>query len=105
MKLLLRTPSLVHAAHCENVLRAAGIQAEVRNTWLAGAAGDIPLQESAPQVWILDDSTETDAWAVLNAAANPRPGPHWQCRHCGEWHEAQFAACWRCGQPQEQAVG
>lgn len=97
MKLLLRTPSLVHAAHCENVLRAAGIRAEVRNTWLAGAAGDIPLNESAPQVWIVNDGDEADAWAALKAAANPSPGPRWQCRQCGEWHEAQFAACWHCG--------
>ncbi|MGO4277517.1 MULTISPECIES: putative signal transducing protein [Cupriavidus] len=101
MKLLLRSTSLVHAAHCENVLRAAGIRAEVRNTWLGGAAGDIPFQESAPQVWILDDAAEADAWAVLNAAANPPPGPRWQCTGCAEWHEAQFASCWRCGAHRE----
>ncbi|WP_423197931.1 MULTISPECIES: putative signal transducing protein [unclassified Cupriavidus] len=101
MKLLLKTSSLVHAAHCRNVLRAAGFRAELRNTWLAGAAGDIPFQESAPQVWIADDANEAEAWAVLNAAANPPPGPRWQCSHCDEWHEAQFAACWRCGRFQE----
>ncbi|WP_432257761.1 putative signal transducing protein [Cupriavidus sp. TMH.W2] len=97
MKLLLSATSLVHAAHCRNVLRAAGIRAELRNTWLAGAAGEIPFRESAPQVWLVDDEMEAQAWAVLNAAANPAPGPSWQCRHCLEWHEAQFGACWRCG--------
>ncbi|WP_354681339.1 putative signal transducing protein [Cupriavidus plantarum] len=97
MKLLLRASSLVHAAHCRNVLRAAGIHAELRNTWLAGAAGDIPFQESSPQVWIDEAASEKEAWAVLNAAANPAPGPRWHCVACDEWHEAQFAACWRCG--------
>ena len=101
MKLLLRASSLVHAAHCSNVLRAAGIEAELRNTWLAGAAGDIPFQESSPQVWIADAANETEAWAILNAAANPAPGPRWRCAHCDEWHEAQFAACWRCGTMKE----
>ncbi|MDK3022540.1 DUF2007 domain-containing protein [Cupriavidus taiwanensis] len=97
MKLLLSATSLVHATHCQNVLRAAGIRAELRNTWLAGATGEIPFRESAPQVWLVDDEMEAQAWAVLNAAANPVPGPSWQCRHCGEWHESQFGACWRCG--------
>ncbi|REE91775.1 putative signal transducing protein [Cupriavidus plantarum] len=97
MKLLLRASSLVHAAHCRNVLRAAGMHAELRNTWLAGAAGDIPFQESSPQVWIDEAASEKEAWAVLNAAANPAPGPRWHCVACDEWHEAQFAACWRCG--------
>jgi len=99
MKLLLSTPSLVHAAHCRNLLLAAGIRAQLRNTWLAGATGDIPFQESAPQVWLLDDAREEEAWAVLDAAANPAPGPRWRCTHCGEWHEAQFGACWQCGSP------
>ncbi|WP_354679218.1 putative signal transducing protein [Cupriavidus plantarum] len=92
MKLLLRASSLVHAAHCRNVLRAAGIHAELRNTWLAGAAGDIPFQESSPQVWIDEAASEKEAWAVLNAAANPAPGPRWHCVACDECHEAQFAA-------------
>ncbi len=97
MKLLISTPSLVHAAHCRNLLEAAGIRAELRNTYLSGATGDIPFRESAPQVWIVDDGQEAEAWTVLKAADNPAPGPRWQCRHCHEWHEAQFAACWRCG--------
>ncbi|KAF7961725.1 hypothetical protein AWV80_30105 [Cupriavidus sp. UYMU48A] len=102
MKLLLSANSLVHAAHCRNVLRAAGIRAELRNTWLAGAIGEIPFRESAPQVWILDDHMEAQAWAALKAAAEPPPGPYWQCRHCQEWHEPQFGACWRCGTARDQ---
>lgn len=97
MKLLLSTSSLVHAAHCRNLLQAAGIRAQLRNTWLAGATGDIPFQESAPQVWLLDEQREDEAWAVLHAAAHPPAGPRWHCAQCGEWHEPQFAACWRCG--------
>ncbi|MGY8523921.1 putative signal transducing protein [Paracidovorax citrulli] len=102
MKLLLSTQSLVHAAHCRNVLLAAGIRAQLRNTWLSGASGDIPLQESAPQVWLIDDECEERAWAVLHAAANPPAGPSWTCAGCGERHEAQFGACWRCGRARDQ---
>lgn len=103
MKLLLSTASLVHAAHYCNLLQAAGIRAELRNTWLAGATGDIPFQESAPQVWLVDASQEARALGVLHAAANPVPGPRWRCTTCGEWHEAQFSACWHCGQIQTAA--
>jgi len=101
MKLLLSTASLIHAAHCRNLLAAAGVRAEVRNIWLGGATGDIPFQESAPQVWLLDTDKEAEARAVLEAAARPTPGPRWQCAHCGEWHEAQFGACWQCGASRE----
>ncbi|WP_420993210.1 putative signal transducing protein [Cupriavidus sp. 30B13] len=101
MKLLLSTPSLVHAAHCRNLLQAAGIRADLRNTWLAGAMGDIPLRESAPQVWLIDDEMEAQAWAVLRAADNPVAGPGWQCASCAERHEAQFDSCWQCGAPRQ----
>lgn len=101
MKKLLSTPSLVHAAHCRNVLEAAGIRAELRNVWLAGASGDIPFQESAPQVWLVDEAMEAEAQAVLAAASNPPAGPRWQCADCGEWHDAQFGSCWQCGSHHE----
>jgi len=66
MKLLLSTPSLVHAAHCQNVLLAAGIRAELRNTWLFGAIGEIPFRESAPQVWLVDDDASI-RWVLEKA--------------------------------------
>ncbi|MCA3168731.1 MAG: DUF2007 domain-containing protein, partial [Burkholderiales bacterium] len=52
MKLLRRADDLVTAYHWANVLKAAGIQCEVRNTALTGALGDIPFSEASPQIWV-----------------------------------------------------
>lgn len=99
MKLLVRCDHALQAAHYANALRAAGIACEVRNTTLAGAIGDIPWLECAPQVWIENDTDETRARTLLRELARPVSGPTWRCPQCGEELEPQFAACWACGAP------
>jgi hypothetical protein len=98
MKLLRRCDHVLQAAHFANALRASGIACEVRNTTLAGAIGDIPWLECAPQVWIHDALDEPRALALLQELSQP-PGdaPAWHCAKCDETIEAQFGACWNCG--------
>jgi hypothetical protein len=96
MKLLLRCDHGVQAEHYANVLRAAGIRCSVRNTTLAGAIGDIPFIECAPQVWIDSALDEARALELLSGLQRGVPGPNWVCAQCGESSEPQFGACWRC---------
>jgi hypothetical protein len=95
MKLLFRCDHALQAEHYANVLRAAGIRCVVRNTTLAGAIGDIPFIECAPQVWIENRLDEAQARALIDTVQKPLDGPPWTCR-CGEVIEPQFGACWRC---------
>jgi hypothetical protein len=97
MKLLARCDHALQAAHLANMLRAAGIRCEVRNTTLSGAIGDIPWLECAPQIWIADDFDEARALDLLNDLRAAATGPDWVCPACGERLEAQFAECWQCG--------
>lgn len=97
MKRLLRCFDVIEAHHSANLLRAAGIVAEVRNTVLGGALGDIPFTEAGPEVWIDALQDEELAHAVLAAARNRPAEPGWHCSACDEDIEGQFAACWRCG--------
>lgn len=97
MKLLLRCDHALQAAHIANALRAAGIACEVRNTTLAGAVGEIPWLECAPQVWISDDFDEARARELLRELTQPAKGPNWRCANCGEELAPQFGACWACG--------
>lgn len=99
MKLLARCDHALQAAHLANVLRAAGIRCEVRNTTLSGAIGDIPWLECAPQIWIVDDLDEARARQLLRDLRAPPNGPEWVCPACGERLEAQFGQCWRCATP------
>lgn len=97
MKRLLTCANLVEAQHKANLLIAAGIRAEVRNTYLAGAVGDIPFVEAGPQVWVNAGHDVQAALNVLAAADCIASDPDWVCAECGEPIEGQFAQCWQCG--------
>ena len=96
MKRVFRAASLIQVAHARNVLLAAGIQSELRNQYLAGALGDLPMMETWPQLYV-DDADETAALRALARAAAAPTGSSWTCDGCGELLEPQFTSCWRCG--------
>lgn len=73
MKLLRRADNLITAYHWANLLQAAGIRCEVRNTALTGALGDIPFLEAAPQLWVFND-LEPMAGATSGALAPSQAG-------------------------------
>jgi hypothetical protein len=91
-----RAASLLQVAHARNVLTAAGIESELRNQYLAGALGDLPMLETWPQLWV-EDPFESAALRALEKAATAPEGAPWTCAQCGEQLEPQFTTCWRCG--------
>ena len=54
MKRVYRAASLIQVAHARNVLLTAGIESELRNQYLAGALGDLPMLETWPQLYVED---------------------------------------------------
>jgi putative signal transducing protein len=98
MKRVFRAASLLQVAHARNVLIAAGIESELRNQYLAGALGDLPMLETWPQLWV-DDDFEKQALRALEKAAVAPVGQPWICGQCGEKLAPQFTSCWRCGAP------
>ncbi len=98
MKPILRCIHPLQAEHYANVLRAAGFACDVRGAALYGAVGDIPWHECAPEIWLRHDADEPLARRVLEELNRGHPGEPWICRRCGETLEAQFAACWQCGE-------
>ncbi|HEY6621053.1 MAG TPA: DUF2007 domain-containing protein [Steroidobacteraceae bacterium] len=96
MKRVFRAASLLQVAHARNVLTAAGIDSELRNQYLAGALGDLPMLETWPQVWV-ENALESAALRALQNAATAPTGAPWVCSQCGEELEPQFTTCWRCG--------
>jgi hypothetical protein len=95
MKRVYRAATLLQVAHARNLLIAAGIESELRNQYLAGALGDLPMMETWPQLYV-DDADELPALrALARAEAQPQGAP-WICPGCGESLEPQFTSCWRC---------
>ena len=96
MKRVYRAGSLLQVAHARNVLITAGIPCELRNQYLSGAMGELPMIETWPEL-LVEDSDERYALSVLErAAAAPDEAP-WTCAECREQLEQQFTCCWRCG--------
>ncbi len=96
MKRVYRAATLLQVAHARNILLAAGVRCELRNQYLAGAVGDLPMMETWPQL-LVEDADEQYALSVLARSARGTTGPPWTCAVCGERLEPQFTGCWRCG--------
>ena len=102
MKRVFRAASLLQVAHARNVLIAAGIDSDLRNQYLAGALGDLPMLETWPQLMV-EDELESAALRALEKAAAAPSGAPWVCSQCGEQLEPQFTSCWRCGAAMQSA--
>jgi hypothetical protein len=102
VKRVFRAASLLQVAHARNVLIAAGIDSELRNQYLAGALGDLPMLETWPQLMVADELEAAALRALEKAAAAPAGAP-WVCAQCGEQLEPQFTSCWRCGAAMQTA--
>ncbi|MEA3122744.1 MAG: hypothetical protein QOH33_2334 [Paraburkholderia sp.] len=96
---LMRTPNAIIGQHWVNLLTVAGIPCELHNRYLNGALGEIPADQCAPELWLVDERDEAIARKLIEAAVNGPPpgGAPWRCQRCGETLEAQFTVCWQCG--------
>ncbi|MDJ0814423.1 MAG: DUF2007 domain-containing protein [Woeseiaceae bacterium] len=98
MKKLTSSESLVTINHYKNVLESEGIPCQIRNEYLGGIAGEMPLQEIWPELWIINDIDYDRAKQLIDATiSDESPAASWRCTKCGEENEGQFAACWNCG--------
>lgn len=98
MKKVYAAPDLLSVGNMRNLLRQAGIESFLRNQYLVGALGDLPVNECWPEIWV-DDADEMRALAFLAELdrEESKPRPAWLCPSCGERNEGQFSECWRCG--------
>lgn len=100
MHKLLLAPNALTGQHWVNLLTVAGIPCELHNRYLNGALGEIPAEQCAPELWLLDERDEALARRLIEAAMNGPPAGSvpWRCPRCGEMLEAQFTNCWQCGE-------
>ncbi len=76
-----------------------GIPCVIRNEYLSIATGELPYQESLPQLWVLNDADYPRACEVIEEWRRSSAETHsqWICPDCGETIEGQFSSCWKCG--------
>jgi hypothetical protein len=101
MKKLTSSYSIVTINHFKNVLESEGISCMVKNDILGGIAGEMPLTEIWPELWVINDIDFDRAQQLIGeGVSDESPSEPWTCSKCGERNEGQFAACWRCETPQ-----
>ncbi|PMR76213.1 putative signal transducing protein [Billgrantia endophytica] len=88
-------------SHVRNVLAAAGISVELRNMTLGGGAGELPLGECEPEVWVAPHNREHAEAVIHVAMTGGGDRPAWTCPGCGEDLEGAFETCWQCGSARE----
>jgi len=101
MKKLTSSESIITINHYKNILAAEGIQSEIRNQYIGSIMGEVPFFETWPQLWIVNALEFDRAQQIIEEVEAEVPAEPWQCRHCGEQNEGQFAVCWKCSTPHD----
>ena len=79
------------------MLEAQDIQCVIKNERLSSIAGEIPMVNVWPELWVKDAMKEKWAKEIISEFEKSMvDGETWICENCGEEHGAQFKDCWNC---------
>lgn len=96
MKRLIAAPNLALATLWADQLSGAGMDATVQRHWAGSIAGEIPVDQALPEVWVMDETRHAEAMSLLDELRNP-PWHRWACPACREQVDGPFEQCWNCG--------
>jgi uncharacterized protein YlaI len=96
MRRLTTAPNLAIATLWADMLTQGGFDASVQRAFASSIAGEIPPDQSLPEVWVMDDE-QLDAARSLLHQLRHAPYRHWVCPGCHERIEGPFEQCWNCG--------
>jgi hypothetical protein len=98
MRRLTTAPNLAIATLWADLLKQGGIDASVQRVYGSSIAGEIPPDQSLPEVWVHEDDQLSRARTLLHELQH-LPWRHWRCPGCGELVEGPFEQCWNCRHP------
>jgi uncharacterized protein YlaI len=96
MKRLTTAPNLALATLWADLLSHAGIATTVQRQYASSIAGEVPPDQTLPELWVQDNERVEAARRLLDELRNP-PQRHWACPGCHEVIEGPFEQCWNCG--------
>jgi hypothetical protein len=95
----------IEAQFLRDFLGRHHIESVILGDYLAGAAGELPVNVF-PAIWVVEDDDLDRARALLPrfiAECQGEPGgSSWVCEACGETVEGSFALCWNCSHPRPE---
>ena len=96
MKRLTTAPNLALATLWADLLCHAGVPTTVQRQYASSIAGEVPPDQTLPELWVQDADQFEQARTLLNELRNP-PHRHWACPGCQEIIDGPFEQCWNCG--------
>ena len=96
MKRLTTAPNLALATLWADMLCNVGIETTVQRIYAASISGEVPPDQTLPELWVQDDAQWEQARRALHELRNPRHR-HWACPSCHEVIDGPFEQCWNCG--------
>ena len=107
MRKIYTSDNSIIIGHIRQVLENHAIPCVIRNDFLIGGAGELPVNETWPEIWVTDDRDFDRARALVDGVVTTAHlcEPPWRCASCGEPVEGQFTDCWRCGAPRPEPGG
>ena len=96
MKRLTTAPNLALATLWSDMLTHAGIASTVQRAYASSIAGELPPDQTLPEIWIMDNDLLSKARVLLDDLRQPQHR-HWYCPGCGEVVDGPFEECWNCG--------
>ena len=96
MKRLTSAPNLALATLWSDLLTQAGVATSVQRAYASSIAGEVPPDQTLPEVWVWDDDQLEPARRLLHELRHP-VHRHWACPGCREVIEGPFEQCWNCG--------
>lgn len=98
MKKVYGSDNSIEIAQLRSLLEASHIACITRNDFLQGAAGELPVMECWPELWVIENSQHEHARTLIEAfLLSASRGNAWDCAQCAERIDAPFSQCWRCG--------
>ena len=97
MEQVYTSESQITIHHLKNLLEVEGIDCLIKNDQLLSIAGEIPMGEAWPELWVSDKLQVSWAQEIISDYENSvSDGESWVCKNCGEEHASQFKDCWNC---------
>ena len=96
MKRLITAPNLALATLWADLLTHAGVPTTVQRQYASSIAGEVPPDQTLPELWVQDADQLEPARSLLHELRNP-PHRHWACPGCRELIDGPFEQCWNCG--------
>lgn len=96
MKRLTTAPNLALATLWADQLTHAGVPTNVQRQYASSIAGEVPPDQTLPELWVMDGDHLERARALLHELRNPKHR-RWACPGCAEVIDGPFEQCWNCG--------